>query len=91
MHLQVALTGLRRKIRFVAMPNIILGREAVPELLGENCRAPRLAEQMMSLLESAEQQARMRSDYALVRRALGSELPFSATEGTAEMIEKLVG
>ncbi|BCM94043.1 lipid-A-disaccharide synthase [Abditibacteriota bacterium] len=90
MHLQVALTGLRRKIRFVAMPNIILDRAAVPELLGENCRAPRIASQLMSLLESSTEIEKMKADYELVRHALGSELPLGATEGTVDMLERLV-
>lgn len=89
-HLQVKLTGLKRKIPFVAMPNIILGREAVLELLGENCRAPRIAEEVTSLMQSPERMAAMRDDYRLVRRALGSELPQSATDATVGMIEGLV-
>ncbi len=89
-HLQIKLTGLRRKIPFVAMPNIILSREAVPELLGENCRAPRLAAKMMALLESPEKIAAMKTDYTLVRHALGSELGAGATAATANMIEHLM-
>ena len=88
--LQVELTGLRRKIPFVAMPNIILNRGAVPELLGEKCRAPLIAREALALLDSTERVARMKEDYALVRRALGEQLSQSATKATADLVESLL-
>ena len=90
-HLQVRLTGLRRKIPFVAMPNIILERECAPELLGENCRAPKIAAALSALLENPENARKMRADYALVRKALGADLPYTATHHTADLVEKIVG
>ena len=90
LHWQVNLTGLRRKIPFIGMPNIILDRAACPEFLGKNCRAPLLAEAVLGLLDSPEKLAQMRADYTLVRRALGADLPQSATGRTADLVEKLV-
>jgi len=91
LHWQVNLTGLRRKIPFIGMPNIILDREACPELLGENCRAPKISGAVLDLLDSPEKIAQMKSDYALVRRALGEELPRGATKLTADMVEEMLG
>ena len=89
-HWQVNLTGLRRKIPFVAMPNIILGRMACPELLGKNCRAPLIADEVMALVNSSERVAEMKKDYELVRRALGAELAMGATRATADLLDTML-
>ncbi len=88
---QVRLTRLQKKVPFVAMPNIILEREIVPELLGDDCRAPQIAEALSKLLENDATRTRMREDYALVRAALGENLPYTATHRTADLVEELVG
>ena len=85
---QVHLTGLRRKIPFVAMPNIILEREIVPELLGEKCRARFIVDEIESVLETANAH-RMREDYARVRAALGEGLPYTATARTADFVDEI--
>jgi lipid-A-disaccharide synthase len=87
---QWRLTGMGRKVPFVAMPNIILERMAVPELLGDNCRAEPIAQSLQDILEDEATRARMSDDYAAVRRALGAELPHSATERTATMLEEML-
>ena len=88
---QWRLTGANKKVPFVAMPNIILEREAVPELLGDSCRAEPICRALQELLDNAGQRAKMREDYALVRRALGAELPLGATERTMAMVEEMLG
>ncbi len=89
--LQWKLSGSGRKIPFVAMPNIILGRECAKELLGPACRAKNIVPALEMLLNNAAHRERMQNDYAIVRRALGSELPQGATARTAEILEELVG
>ena len=91
LHWQVALTGLRRKIPFIGMPNIIAGRAVVPEILGDSCRAPNIARAATELLESAEKRAQMRAEYAEVRTALGAQLPQGATAATADLVERMIG
>ncbi len=88
---QVRLTRLRRKVPFVAMPNIILEREIAPELLGDDCRAPQIAAALSKLLENDAARAQMRDDYVLVRASLGEELPGTATHRTADLVEEIVG
>ena len=90
LHLQIKLTGLDKKVPFVAMPNIIAGREIIPELLGENCQGKLIAEKVLLMLDDSKYRAQILADYAEVRRALGSELPFSATERTVRMLEEMV-
>jgi lipid-A-disaccharide synthase len=87
---QWVITGLGKKIPFIAMPNIIAGREIIPELISLRCRGPLIAEKVLSLLDDANRRSQMKRDYAEVRRALGSELPFSATERTVRMLEEMI-
>ncbi len=90
LHWQVALTGLRRKIPFIAMPNIIAGRAVVPEILGDDCRSENIAAQAEALLSDDAKRAQMRDDYAAVRAALGAELGRNATAATADLVEQMV-
>ena len=90
LHWQAALTGLRRKIAFAAMPNIIAGREIVPEILGDDCRARNIVEAAETLLNNADKIAQMRADYEQVRVALGAELSRGATAATADLVEQIV-
>lgn len=88
--LQWKLTGSSRKIPFVAMPNIILGRESAKELLAFNCRPQNIVPEVEKLLNDAARRGQMQSDYDTVRRALGSELPKGATARTAEILGELI-
>lgn len=88
--LQWKLTGLARKIPFVAMPNIILQRESVKELLGPDCRPARIATEVEKLLNNAVLREKLQSDYAQVRRALGSGLLQGATVRTAAILDELL-
>jgi lipid-A-disaccharide synthase len=87
---QIYLTGLRKKIPFVAMPNIILNRGFIPELLMEFCRAPNIAAKMESLISNPEARDSMRREYSQVRTALGENLPYTATQRTADILEEIV-
>ncbi|MEB3196709.1 MAG: lipid-A-disaccharide synthase [Candidatus Sericytochromatia bacterium] len=58
--------------RHVTLPNILLGREAVPEFLQARATAERLTEASLCLLEDPAARERQREDYAELRRLLGS-------------------
>jgi len=87
---QVRLTGLRRRVPLVAMPNILLGRAFVPELLGHNCRAHFIAEAMTPLIEKPAAREAMQREYSLVRDALGAGLPYTATARTAQILDEML-
>ena len=87
---QVRLTGLRKRVPFVAMPNIILNRRVVPELLGHNCRAQLIADALSTLIENEPARAAMRAEYSLVRAALGAALPYTATARTADILDDML-
>ena len=86
-HLQIKATGLRQKVPFVSMPNIIAGKAVCPELLGESCRAGTIFETARTLLEDNARAAQMREEYRAIREALGETLPYTATEKTADLVE----
>ncbi|MEO5722175.1 MAG: hypothetical protein ABIR71_11980 [Chthoniobacterales bacterium] len=79
-----------KRIPFYAMPNIILQREAVPELLGLKSRPEKIAAVVHGLLEEGPVRRRMMEDYTLIRQALGSQLPVPPTERTAQILEELL-
>lgn len=91
--LQGRAMGGRRKIPFVAMPNIIMGQGIVQEFVGDECHASRLVAELRPLLAGdgdSDTVREMRENYRQVRRALGEGLPSDATAKTADMIEELM-
>lgn len=79
-----------RRIPFIAMPNIILQRQAVPELIGLNCQPKKIARALTSVLKNKSKRDRMLRDYEAIRRALGSELQVPPTERTAQIVEEML-
>jgi len=69
-------------VPFLGMPNLIAGREIVPELLQRDASAPRVAHEADAILASPERAQAMRRDLAAVRSALGSG---GAAERAAEL------
>jgi lipid-A-disaccharide synthase len=70
------------------MPNIIAGRDIVPEFLWRFARAEPIARELSALLSDATRRERMRSDLAEVRQSLGDG---SASERTADLLLNLIG
>jgi lipid-A-disaccharide synthase len=79
-----------KRIPFIAMPNIILQRGAVPELIGNRCNPENIARELTRLLTDAAARDQMQRDYEEVHRALGRDLPFTATARTAEIVEEML-
>jgi lipid-A-disaccharide synthase len=79
-----------KRIPFIAMPNIILQRMLVPELLGLNCRTETIAAAVRRLLESEEARKAIASGYEEIRVHLGGQLPLGATERTVEILEEML-
>jgi len=80
----------KRNIPFIAMPNVILQRMAVRELLGLDCKPEKIAQAVTELLEDESKRARMAEDYREIRERLGARLPESATRRTAAILEELL-
>ncbi len=71
------------KHRFITLPNLVLGREVVPELLQEEATPERLAAEMERVLRDPSQQYR---EFSALRDALG---PPGALERCAEFAVRL--
>jgi lipid-A-disaccharide synthase len=80
----------RRLVRvpFIGMPNLILGKAAVPELIQDEVDAERIAAEAGGILADPERRARMRADLARVRDALGTP---GAAARAAQIAARMLG
>ncbi len=70
------------------MPNIIAGRDVVPELLWRYATPDALARELGPLLDDEERRDRMKADLEEVTRILGEP---GASERTAELVLDMIG
>ncbi|MBK9709173.1 MAG: lipid-A-disaccharide synthase [Acidobacteria bacterium] len=70
-------------VEFVGMPNLIAGKEIVPELLQDDLNGPGLAAEITGLLDDKERLARMRSELSVVRERIGES---RASDRAAQII-----
>lgn len=71
------------RLRFVSPPNILAGREVVPELLQEQSTAPNIAGRVLPLLTPGPEHETMITDLAAVRASMGEP---GAGERVAQVI-----
>ena len=67
----------------VGLPNLIMGRRIVPELLQENLNAANIARELQKMLGDAEYNARLRRELQTVRERIG---PPGVMQRAAELI-----
>ncbi|MGD8374554.1 MAG: lipid-A-disaccharide synthase [Acidobacteriota bacterium] len=70
------------------LPNLILGRDAVPERLQEECRGDALASAVLPLMRPGEPRSAMLRDFDELRRRLGGG---GAIERAADAVVELLG
>lgn len=80
--------GLLGGQRLAAMPNILAGREVVPELLGSAARPAAVAEAVGRLLADPARREEVRAGLKEAATALG---PPGASARTAELVLELIG
>lgn len=76
------------KVKFVTLPNLIAGREIIPELLLHLCTPDALSEKLIPLLRDSEQKEEMLSGYAEMRAKL--ETPDTAPGNAARSILRVL-
>lgn len=75
-------------VRWLAMPNIIAGREVVPELIQEGAHPDRIAAELRSLLTDAARREAMIRNLTEIRRSLGGP---GANDRAARLILRELG
>lgn len=76
------------RIDHIGMPNIILGRQAVPELIQDDLTPERLAREALVIIEDRQRYDRMRQSFDEMRRMLGDASP---SKGVATWIADMAG
>ncbi len=76
------------RIDHIGMPNIILGRRAVPELIQNELTPERLAREVLEIIEDRQRYDRMRQSFGEMRRMLGDASP---SKGVATWIADMAG
>ena len=71
------------KLKHVGLPNLIAGREIVPELLQEQASSERIANEALTFLNYSGKLDLQRQELAMIRRALGSP-------GVADRVARLI-
>ncbi len=71
------------KVKYVSLPNLIVGTRVVPELLVHECTVASIARELSPLLHHSPQREWQMNGYRSMRRKLGTSL---ATDYTAELI-----
>jgi lipid-A-disaccharide synthase len=59
------------RLPHVAMPNLVVGRRVVPELIQGECSAERITEALLRYLEQPEESRKVRAELAEIRGRLG--------------------
>jgi lipid-A-disaccharide synthase len=83
--------GLARmlvRVPFIGMPNLILGKAAVPELIQADVTPERIAEEARRILDDPARAAAIRADLARVRALLGEP---GAAHRAAEIAASMIG
>jgi lipid-A-disaccharide synthase len=71
------------KVKYVSLPNLIVGNSVVPELLVHNCTTDAIARELTPLLQSSPKRDWQIQGYRNMNRKLGNAV---ATEYAAELI-----
>ncbi|MBI3453940.1 MAG: lipid-A-disaccharide synthase [Rhodospirillales bacterium] len=77
------------KVQYVAMPNLILDRPIVPELLQADCKADRIAAEISRLLDDPAAAAAQREGFAEIRAQLGQDGPSPSDRAARVILETI--
>jgi lipid-A-disaccharide synthase len=72
------------KSRFVSLPNVLAGEALVPELLQDDCTAPKLAAAVVAWFRDPEAVAALRPRFRAIHEALRRDASARAAEAVME-------
>jgi lipid-A-disaccharide synthase len=79
--------GLRLvKVPYVALANLLAGEELAPELLQDACRAPRLGQALLGLLEDPQRVAQIQVRYGEIHLGLRCDSSRRAAEAVLDLL-----
>lgn len=84
-HLSYKIMEKLLHVKFVSLPNLIMGSEIVPELLLHYCTPTSISRELSPLLQPSPRRERQIAGYKTLRRKLGT---FIAPEYAAELISQ---
>lgn len=71
------------KVKYISLPNLIVDKEIIPELILHTCNVPNLVSILNKLLQDSPERAQMLSGYEIMQQFLGSN---DCTKETAQNI-----
>ncbi|KEA53114.1 MULTISPECIES: lipid-A-disaccharide synthase [Mangrovibacter] len=74
------------KTQYVSLPNLLAGRELVPELLQDECQPEKLAQALIPMLEGGDESKHLHDTF----RALHEQIRCNADEQAAQAVLELV-
>jgi lipid-A-disaccharide synthase len=85
--LTYALLRVLVKVKAVALPNLLLGEFAVPELLQAEADSRNLSQALLNLLADAGIRERLAARFALLHQMLRPDAAHSAAEAVLSLLE----
>ena len=76
------------KVKYVSLPNLIVGNSIVPELLVHNCTVESIARELSPILQPSPRREWQIAGYRTMQRKLGNSV---ASEYVAELITDSLG
>lgn len=87
MELEYNLRGLKKKLRYISLPNILANKAIVPELIQTDATPEAIAATALPLLNDITARQKMKQDLQEIRALLGTP---GASERTAKLVLELV-
>jgi lipid-A-disaccharide synthase len=78
------------KVPYVSLPNLLAGRELVPEVLQDDATAQRLAELLLARLGDSALTIKLRSDFTQIHQQIKCNGNEKAAEAVLSVITKQV-
>jgi len=76
------------KSRFVSLPNILAGEALVPELLQDDCTAPKLRDAVLAWFREPEAAIALRPRFRALHEALRRDASARAADAIAELVSR---